>query len=97
METHIKRAKLEEEEEERSNSVDELKLTAEITESYHKRRFFREHDVGIYHYVHPELVGFQGTIKQRYSDFLVYELDSKQQVAHLTHLQPLETAQRFGR
>ena len=52
--------------------------------------FFRETNVGIDCYVHPETSGFRGLVKERYSDFLVHELDLEGNVVQLTNLQALE-------
>jgi hypothetical protein len=52
--------------------------------------FFREADVGIDGYVHPETPGFRGLVKERYSDFSVHELDLEGNVVHLTSLQALD-------
>ncbi|XP_010256146.1 PREDICTED: multisubstrate pseudouridine synthase 7 isoform X2 [Nelumbo nucifera] len=44
-----------------------------------------EADVGIYSYI-SQLPGFRGVLKQRYSDFIVNEVDSDGNVVHLTCL-----------
>lgn len=43
-----------------------------------------EADVGITYFLSPELSGFKGQIKQRYTDFLVNEIDQEGNVIHLT-------------
>lgn len=43
-----------------------------------------EPDVGITHFLSPELPGFKGQIKQRYTDFMVNEIDKNNNVVHLT-------------
>ncbi|CEP60129.1 pseudouridine synthase PUS7 LALA0_S01e03686g [Lachancea lanzarotensis] len=43
-----------------------------------------ESDVGITWFLTPELPGFSGQIKQRYTDFLVNEIDKQGSVVHLT-------------
>lgn len=43
-----------------------------------------EADVGITLFLSPELLGFRGQIKQRYTDFLVNEIDQEGKVIHLT-------------
>ncbi|EJS41573.1 pus7p [Saccharomyces arboricola H-6] len=43
-----------------------------------------EADVGITLYLSPDLPGFKGQIKQRYTDFLVNEIDQEGNVVHLT-------------
>ncbi|EJT44630.1 PUS7-like protein [Saccharomyces kudriavzevii IFO 1802] len=43
-----------------------------------------ETDVGISLFLSPELPGFRGQIKQRYTDFLVNEIDQEGNVVHLT-------------
>lgn len=45
-----------------------------------------ESDVGITEYLSPDIAGFQGILKQRYTDFLVNEINSGNQVLHLTDL-----------
>ncbi|KAL7600373.1 hypothetical protein Lser_V15G22246 [Lactuca serriola] len=52
-----------------------------------------ESDVGISCYISP-LPGFRGILKQRYSDFIVNEVDLDGNVVHLTSLDaPMETAE----
>ncbi|KAK6156992.1 hypothetical protein DH2020_011240 [Rehmannia glutinosa] len=52
-----------------------------------------ESDVGILCYI-SHLPGFRGILKQRYSDFIVNEVDLDGNVVHLTSLEaPLETAE----
>ncbi|OIV95153.1 hypothetical protein TanjilG_21543 [Lupinus angustifolius] len=46
-----------------------------------------EPDVGISCYI-SNLPGFRGILKQRYSDFIVNEVDRDEQVVHLTSLDP---------
>ncbi|KAK7258713.1 hypothetical protein RIF29_24295 [Crotalaria pallida] len=46
-----------------------------------------EPDVGISCYI-SNLAGFRGILKQRYSDFIVNEVDRDEQVVHLTSLDP---------
>ncbi|CAG98300.1 pseudouridine synthase PUS7 [Kluyveromyces lactis] len=43
-----------------------------------------EKDVGITHYLSMDNVGFNGQIKQRYTDFLVNEITKQGEVVHLT-------------
>ncbi|CAN6611080.1 multisubstrate pseudouridine synthase 7 [Trichomonascus vanleenenianus] len=47
-----------------------------------------EPDVGIVEYIAPELTGFKGIIKQRYTDFLVNEIGLDGKVVHLVDLGP---------
>ena len=42
--------------------------------------------VGITEYLTPDAPGFTGILKQRYTDFLVNEIDSNNNVVHLTNL-----------
>lgn len=42
-----------------------------------------ESDVGITHFLSSEITGFTGQIKQRYTDFLVHEIDTEGKVVHL--------------
>lgn len=44
----------------------------------------READVGIIEFLTKEIPGFSGQIKQRYTDFLVHEIDEEGNVIHLT-------------
>ncbi|RKF72763.1 Multisubstrate pseudouridine synthase 7 [Golovinomyces cichoracearum] len=51
----------------------------------------REAAVGIKHYVNPKCTGFSGTLKKRYSDFIVNEIALDGTVYHLTDVQvPVE-------
>lgn len=43
----------------------------------------RESDVGIIKFLSADIPGFSGQIKQRYTDFLVYEIDEQGNVVHL--------------
>lgn len=43
-----------------------------------------ETDVGIISFISPDLGGFNGVLKQRYSDFQVNEIDENGKVVHLT-------------
>ncbi|QLG70666.1 hypothetical protein HG535_0A06080 [Zygotorulaspora mrakii] len=43
-----------------------------------------EEDVGITHFLSSEIPGFSGQIKQRFTDFLVNEIDNEGNVVHLT-------------
>ncbi len=43
-----------------------------------------ETDVGITSYISQDLAGFTGTLKQRYTDFLVNEIDLQDNVVHFT-------------
>lgn len=43
-----------------------------------------ETDVGITSYISQDIAGFTGTLKQRYTDFLVNEIDTKGNVVHFT-------------
>ncbi|CAG8703334.1 21752_t:CDS:2, partial [Gigaspora rosea] len=45
----------------------------------------REQDVGLTEYVDPSIPGFSAIIKQRYSDFLVYEIDQDGNIVHITN------------
>ncbi|CAG8543921.1 17403_t:CDS:10, partial [Dentiscutata heterogama] len=44
-----------------------------------------EQDVGLTEYVDPSIPGFSAIIKQRYSDFLVYEIDQDGNIVHITN------------
>ncbi|KAM2895459.1 hypothetical protein FF1_010561 [Malus domestica] len=55
-----------------------------------------ESDVGIFCYI-SQLPGFRGILKQRYSDFMVNEVDKEGNVVHLTNLDaPVEAVQESG-
>ncbi|XP_068340682.1 multisubstrate pseudouridine synthase 7-like isoform X2 [Pyrus communis] len=55
-----------------------------------------ESDVGIVCYI-SQLPGFRGILKQRYSDFMVNEVDKEGNVVHLTNLDaPVEAVQESG-
>ncbi|KAG0668998.1 multisubstrate pseudouridine synthase 7 [Maudiozyma exigua] len=54
-----------------------------IEESAVQDEGITEKDVGINLYLTPELSGFSGQIKQRYTDFLVNEVDKSDNVVHL--------------
>nr|XP_043616560.1 multisubstrate pseudouridine synthase 7 isoform X2 [Erigeron canadensis] len=47
-----------------------------------------ESDVGICCYISPSLPGFRAILKQRYSDFVVNEVDLDGNIVHLTDLHP---------
>lgn len=49
-----------------------------------KKTNITERDVGITEFLSSDLSGFCGQIKQRYSDFLVNEIDQSDNVVHLT-------------
>ncbi|GAO50566.1 hypothetical protein G7K_4690-t1 [Saitoella complicata NRRL Y-17804] len=49
-----------------------------------------ETDVGITEYINPSAPGFSAIIKQRYTDFLVNEIDLEGNVVHLTELRQKE-------
>ena len=49
-----------------------------------------EHSVGISQHTCQELSGFSGILKQRYSDFIVREIDTNGSVAHLVRLNAKE-------
>ncbi|KFY37287.1 hypothetical protein V494_04829 [Pseudogymnoascus sp. VKM F-4513 (FW-928)] len=48
----------------------------------------REREVGILRWVNEKNVGFEGVLKQRYTDFLVNEITPDGKVIHLTNLYP---------
>ncbi|RXI01971.1 hypothetical protein DVH24_015320 [Malus domestica] len=55
-----------------------------------------ESDVGIFCYI-SQLPGFRGVLKQRYSDFMVNEVDKEGNVVHLTNLDaPVEAVKESG-
>ncbi|XP_021817485.1 multisubstrate pseudouridine synthase 7 isoform X2 [Prunus avium] len=54
-----------------------------------------EPDVGIFCYI-SQLPGFRGILKQRYSDFMVNEVDTEGNVVHLTNMDaPAETVKEI--
>ncbi|KAF1892198.1 hypothetical protein Lal_00036557 [Lupinus albus] len=61
--------------------------TTTTTATVMARKSIEESDVGISCYI-SNLSGFRGILKQRYSDFIVNEVDRDEQVVHLTSLDP---------
>lgn len=47
-----------------------------------------ERDVGLLEYIHPDWRPLHAILKQRYTDFLVHEIDLAGQVTHITSLDP---------
>jgi tRNA pseudouridine13 synthase len=68
---------------------------AEIT-NQEKYAFLQETDVGIEFYVHSENEGFMGSLKERYSDFQVWEIDLEGNVAQITSRNPLEISKSLN-
>lgn len=64
-----------------TNSVTDVKKLKTVTEI--PVDGVTENDVGISLYLSKELDGFKGQIKQRYTDFLVNEIDTEGNVIHL--------------
>lgn len=88
-----KRIKLETETE--STSTEPSTSTSKVDDEAQEKKPVRENysahnqgiseqDVGITQYLHPELKGFKGILKQRYTDFLVNEIDKEGNVVYLT-------------
>lgn len=75
-----KRVKLDQEETETKESTE-----TPMANSYSAHNAgISEPDVGITEYISPNLRGFTGILKQRYTDFLVNEIDTTGAVVHLT-------------
>jgi hypothetical protein len=53
-----------------------------------------EHQVGITEYT-TATTGFSGTLKHRYEDFQVFEVDLAGRTAHLTNVDPPEVRERL--
>ncbi|GER57069.1 pseudouridylate synthase [Striga asiatica] len=71
-----------------------LRLVKLLFCSQRKMPSVEESDVGIVCYI-SHLPGFSGVLKQRYSDFIVNEVDLDGNVVHLTSLEaPLEIAEQ---
>ncbi|GBC02793.1 hypothetical protein RclHR1_04820011 [Rhizophagus clarus] len=64
-----------------NSSEDSEKIVSNI-EVY---QMIREQDVGIIEYANPSIPGFSGVIKQRFSDFMVNEIDNSRNIVHLTN------------
>ncbi|KAA8899203.1 hypothetical protein TRICI_006372 [Trichomonascus ciferrii] len=64
----------------------ETKRLKTESEDVSSDRGLTEGDVGITEYLSPELMGFRGILKQRYTDFLVNEVLPDGSVLHLTDL-----------
>ncbi|CAG8698401.1 1134_t:CDS:2, partial [Racocetra fulgida] len=58
---------------------------AELNEQVISNWKVREQDVGLTEYVDASIPGFSAVIKQRYSDFLVYEIDQDNNIVHITN------------
>ncbi|KFZ07994.1 hypothetical protein V502_09614, partial [Pseudogymnoascus sp. VKM F-4520 (FW-2644)] len=69
-------------------SVKEDMEKSKIAELTSKASHSREREVGILRWVNEENVGFEGVLKQRYTDFLVNEITPDGKVIHLTNLYP---------
>lgn len=78
----------------RGKSSNTLYATAAARSSYHSlphsltMNSMEEHDVGITCYI-SNLPGFRGVLKQRYSDFIVHEVDLDAKVVELSSLEAL--------
>ncbi|CAG8547070.1 4227_t:CDS:10 [Cetraspora pellucida] len=58
---------------------------AELNEQVVSSWKIQEQDVGLTEYVDASIPGFSAIIKQRYSDFLVYEIDQDENIVHITN------------
>ncbi|CAG8554777.1 1269_t:CDS:10 [Cetraspora pellucida] len=58
---------------------------AELNEQVVSNWKIQEQDVGLTEYVDASIPGFSAIIKQRYSDFLVYEIDQDENIVHITN------------
>ncbi|RIA96010.1 pseudouridine synthase [Glomus cerebriforme] len=66
------------------NTNNSEEITDKTVSSIKPNQMIRERDVGIIEYADPSIPGFLGVIKQRYSDFMVYEIDNARNIVHLT-------------
>jgi len=64
-----------------NNTIESLKKTNDF-----KNDFPYEKDVGIIKFINESIPGFNVSLKQRYNDFLVNEIDKEGNVVHLTSL-----------
>jgi tRNA pseudouridine13 synthase len=53
-----------------------------VEETLHQKKGIQENDVGITSYISNQIGGFSGTLKQRYTDFLVNEIGLDGKVVH---------------
>ncbi|KAL9601504.1 MAG: hypothetical protein Q9219_002456 [cf. Caloplaca sp. 3 TL-2023] len=67
-----------------------------INDSSSKDRLDKETRCGITEYVSPQLPGFQGTLKKRYTDFLVNEIMPNGKVIHLDYVKRPSDQQRLS-
>ncbi|CAB4410147.1 unnamed protein product [Rhizophagus irregularis] len=65
----------------KNRSEDSEKIASNIEVN----QMIRERDVGIIEYANPSIPGFLGVIKQRFSDFMVNEIDNSRNIVHLTN------------
>lgn len=65
------------------DSSDSKRLKTQVAEQEAVDDGLHESDVGIVQYLSKEIPGFSGQIKQRYTDFLVHEIDEEGNVVHL--------------
>ncbi|OBT60659.1 hypothetical protein VE03_09923 [Pseudogymnoascus sp. 23342-1-I1] len=70
------------------SSVKEAMEKSKIAELTSNASHSREREVGILRWVNEENVGFEGVLKQRYTDFLVNEITPDGKVIHLTNIYP---------
>ena len=63
-----------------SNEVFEENLNKKVKVVAENDDSLRETDVGITEYLYKDIEGFNGTIKQRYSDFIVNEISTSGEV-----------------
>lgn len=66
------------------STVDTTATKKAKVESSYSDNGVREPDVGITLFLSSQIPGFAGQIKQRYTDFLVNEIDKEGKVVHLT-------------
>ncbi|MCJ1283171.1 hypothetical protein MMC26_002498 [Xylographa opegraphella] len=63
-----------------------LSSLAKASMDFHSLQTHKEEDVGITEFISPDLPGFTGILKKRYTDFLVNEILSSGAVVHLDNL-----------
>ncbi|KAL9098034.1 MAG: hypothetical protein Q9187_009747 [Circinaria calcarea] len=82
-----------------SNSTMGLDTTIDalaLQQEHHESQLSKEAEVGITEFVSPDLPGFTGILKKRYTDFLVNEILPSGQVVHLDNLKAPKHGNKTG-
>ncbi|KAL9103705.1 MAG: hypothetical protein Q9187_008978, partial [Circinaria calcarea] len=82
-----------------SNSTMGLDTTIDalpLQQEHHESQLSKEAEVGITEFVTPDLLGFTGILKKRYTDFLVNEILPSGQVVHLDNLKAPKYGNKTG-